>query len=339
MNIPSAIKRSPIVLIRTFAVIEVIVAALYFLGTSLDTYKYELYTLLPFSKLVSYQTLKIFFLPLAQLAITIYAFLRWYYESYTIRTNLISHEWGVFFKKDLTIPLDPSIAVTFVSGPLGKLLHYGSIHLQHNSSPTSFMLKDISRPQNMLKLIERAMKHPQAKSSHTKTFNKKLSLSELLAQEENERLEFKSSLRFDEKTGTVNRDLEKSIMKTIAALLNSHGGYVVIGVNDARAPMGLERDYPFLQRPDADGFENHFTQVFNSMIGPGFRHLVNVTFHNADNHDVCIIESIPSARPVYLKVDNNEHFYIRTGNTTTLLKLSEIELYGRSRWPRRASNA
>ena len=103
MNTPANTKRSPIVLIRTFAIIELIVGGLYFLGTSLDTYKYELYTLLLLSKLVSYQTLKVFLLPLGQLGITIYAFLRWYYESYTIRPNVISHGWGVFFKKEIGI--------------------------------------------------------------------------------------------------------------------------------------------------------------------------------------------------------------------------------------------
>ena len=94
---------------------------------------------------------------------------------------------------------------------------------------------------------------------NTKTsFQREPDIEELLAQNEHDRLEFKSSLRFDYKNGQANRDVEKATMKTVAAFLNSKGGHLVLGVNDSRMPLGLENDYQTLQRKDMDGFENHF---------------------------------------------------------------------------------
>lgn len=325
-----AIKRSPIVLIRTFAAIELAVAIIYILGTIPDAYKYELYTLLPFSGSYSYQALKLFLVPFAQFAITVYAFFRWYYESYTIRPGSIIHGWGVLFKYERTVPLHPAMMVTITSSPLGKLLHYGSIRIESDAPHTALVLKNISRPRNLLKPITQAI------NTQNKTFSNQLDIRELLNEEEGEQLELKSSLRFDHKTGKANRDLEKSTMKTIAAFLNSNGGYLVIGVDNSRKLLGIAYDYPLLQRPSSDGFANHLTQVFNSMIGPEFRHLINVSFHSLDGAEVCVVEALMSLRPVYLKSDGSEHFYIRTGNTTTLLKLSEIEKYNRSRSLRRA---
>lgn len=123
-------------------------------------------------------------------------------------------------------------------------------------------------------------------------------------------------------------------MKTIAAFLNSKGGHLVIGLDNERKPLGLKEDYGTIQRPSSDGFENHFTQVFNAMIGPEFRHFVKLWFEDVDGKDICVVRVAPSNRPVYLRVNDSEHFFVRTGNITTTLKFSEVESYARSRWPR-----
>lgn len=121
-------------------------------------------------------------------------------------------------------------------------------------------------------------------------------------------------------------------MKTISAFLNSKGGHIIIGVDDKRKPVGLTKDYKTLSKENSDSFENHFTNIFNSMIGPEFRDKVNVSFHNFDENEICVVQAIASERPVYLKNDGIEYFYIRTGNATTPLKLSEIENYSRTRF-------
>ena len=325
MNGTIIIRRSPIVLIRNFIAIEMIAFLFYFLATGHGSYKSEIYGKLFFSDVISYEIAKLLFLAGAQLCITIYAFLNWYYEFYEIRPNVISHKWGVFFKKNKILPLKKSMTVTFPSGFLGRLFHNESIHfLDHHGR--SILLTAISHPKNYLEAIKKCV------NPDTEEFAEKPNINQLIAQEEHEQLEFKSSLRFDHKIGKPNRELEKAAMKTVAAFLNSKGGYLVIGVNNERQPLGLENDFQTLQIKNIDGFENHFTQIFNAMIGPEFRHLIKIWFHNFEYKDVCVAQVLQSPRPAYLKSDNSEHFYIRTGNISTSLKLSEIESYSKSHW-------
>lgn len=157
-------------------------------------------------------------------------------------------------------------------------------------------------------------------------------INELLKSGENNKLEFKTSLRWDVKRNQVNKELEKTIMKTITAFLNSEGGHLVIGANDSGEPVGLENDIASLPKQDTDGFENHFNNLFNSMVGPEFRRFIQLEFNNINGKTVCLISIEPGYKPVYLKSSDNEDFYIRTGNATTPLKISEVATYISSRW-------
>lgn len=324
---PTTIKRSPMVLFRKFAAIEALAFLLYFLATQFDSFKYFIYSEISFG-LVSYDTLKVFLLFAAQLIITIYAFLNWYYEAYTISRNSISHQRGVLWRKTRTIQFDKSMSLMVSASPLGKILHYGSLQV-NAAAHNSMVLKDISYPEKYLKLIKSFGNAPSIAEEAP-------DIEKLLSGDEHEHLEFKSSLRFDTKNGKVNHDLEKSAMKTVAAFLNTQGGHLVIGVDNARNILGLKQDYKTIQVQNSDGLENHFTQVFNNMIGPEFRHFIKLYFHKVGESEVCVVRVAPSARPAYLKNGNEEHFYVRTGNISTPLKLSEVESYAISRWPRRA---
>ncbi len=327
----TTIKRSPIVLIRTLILIEALAFVAYIVAAQLGNYKYELYTKFEFlSQILSYQTAKFLLLSGVQLGITVYAFLRWYYESYVVLPGTISHRWGVFFKREKIVPLQKSMTVTLSSGPLGKRLHYGSIHIDNGAPHNSLTLGDIQRPHEQRRAIER-FAEPQSKY-----LNEEPDIFKLILEEEHEHLEFKSTLRFDERQKGISREIEKAVMKTVAAFLNSKGGILVIGINDGQEIIGLKNDYETFTRKDSDGFENHFTQIFNKMIGPEFRHLVKLRFQSVNDNDVCLVQVASSARPIYLKIDSDEHFYVRTGNVTTPLKLSEVDAYSRSRWPKRA---
>ncbi|MBI2623663.1 MAG: putative DNA binding domain-containing protein [Candidatus Liptonbacteria bacterium] len=330
-----SIKRSPIVVIRTLVLIELCAFVAYYLAAALGNYKYEFFLQIPLlPDLISYQALKFLLLSGAQFVITVYAFLCWYYESYVIRPGAILHTRGVFFKQSTMTPLHTSMSFTIHSGPFKNLLHYGTIHIRENASAHVLTLADISRPETVLAVIEKSL---TARPVNEQAPREQPTVSHLLAEGEHDRLEFKSSLRFDHRTKQVNREIERTALKTIAAFLNSSGGHLVLGVDDARRPVGIHYDYATIGRQDRDGFENHFTQVFNKMIGAEFRHLARLRFHALEGKEVCVVDVEPSAAPVYLRLDNNdEHFYVRTGNVSTPLRLSEVESYTRSRWPQHA---
>ncbi|MEK7508221.1 MAG: PH domain-containing protein, partial [Patescibacteria group bacterium] len=121
------IRRSPIVLIRTLVSIEVLGFLAYSAAAALGNYEGDIYGRVFLSRVLSYHSAKFMFLSAAQLVITIYAFLRWYYEQYEIKPGLVSHEWGVFVKKWKIVSLERSMTAVATSDPLGKLFHYGTI--------------------------------------------------------------------------------------------------------------------------------------------------------------------------------------------------------------------
>ena len=61
----------------------------------------------------------------------------------------------------------------------------------------------------------------------------------LMACGENNRLEFKSSIRWDVDEGRVSKVLEGVAIKTIAGFLNAEGGTLLIGVDDSGRAVGL----------------------------------------------------------------------------------------------------
>jgi len=160
-----------------------------------------------------------------------------------------------------------------------------------------------------------------------KSLKEETDIDKIVRSGEHEKLEFKTTFRWDVNRGQVNKELEKAVMKTLAAFLNSDGGQLIIGVDNKGQPVGLENDLASLPKPDTDGFENHFNNVFGIMIGPEFRRLVKLTFDKVNDKTVCLAEIEPSHKPVYLKTGENEDFYIRTGNATTPLKMSEAATY------------
>ena len=165
-----------------------------------------------------------------------------------------------------------------------------------------------------------------------KSLKEDLDIDEIVRSGEHEKLEFKSSLRWDVNRNQVNRELERSVMKTVAAFLNSDGGRLLIGVDDRGNSTGLDNDFNSLPKPNADGFENHFNNIFNTTVGPEFRQFVKLIFSDIDGKTVCLADVEPSHKPVYLRTGENENFYIRTGNVTTSLKMSEVATYVSSWW-------
>ena len=67
-------------------------------------------------------------------------------------------------------------------------------------------------------------------------------LKRLVAQGESERVEFKSTLRWNLHTNKPDKRIENACLKTVAAYLNSGGGILFVGVDDNGNPLGLDQD-------------------------------------------------------------------------------------------------
>jgi hypothetical protein len=67
-------------------------------------------------------------------------------------------------------------------------------------------------------------------------------ISELIRLGESAVLEFKSTLQWDVRQAQANHNLRISVLRTVAAFMNSQGGTLVIGVDDDGTVLGLDRD-------------------------------------------------------------------------------------------------
>jgi len=158
-------------------------------------------------------------------------------------------------------------------------------------------------------------------------------VADIIAEGENNKVEFKSSLRWDHKLSQINKVLEIVAIKTIAGFLNTDGGALLIGVNDSKQILGIEDDYKTLQKADRDGFELHLTQLISSYIGKERCLNTSLSFHDLDGKDLCLVQVEPSPKPTYVKEGQESRFYIRTGNQTQPLGIKESIEYIQEHWP------
>lgn len=162
-------------------------------------------------------------------------------------------------------------------------------------------------------------------------------ISEIAAMGESETREFKSSARWNLHTGKRDEEMETVIAKTVSAFLNSGGGTLLIGVDDEGELIGLENDYSTLKSPDADRFELWMRGMWGQRLGTNAAALPILDFARASlGGEVCRVTIPPSPRPVYLlgsKGKGAPELWVRVGNSTRRLDVSDAVLYVSQRWP------
>ena len=150
---------------------------------------------------------------------------------------------------------------------------------------------------------------------------------------ENDTIEFKMSLRWDFRENIVNKALEKTIARTVAAFMNSAGGTLVVGVSDEGKIVGLGADYAtFGSRKDGDRWEQALRNVLNTYLSKEVAALVGCTFAQAGGKTVAVIRADPALRPIYLTDQSDAEFHVRSGNTTQRLDVKQANEYIKHRF-------
>ena len=152
--------------------------------------------------------------------------------------------------------------------------------------------------------------------------------------------EFKSSFRFDitryKITGIkdINKEVEKSVSKTIAAFMNSEGGKIFIGVDDQGNILGLENDYEGLEKPLSDKFrlllKNSIQKYLKNKIV--FEYLT-ISLEQIYGKEICVISTIPTPIPIFLYDNDKQDCYVRVDNESKLYGYREFYEY----WQRHSS--
>jgi len=157
---------------------------------------------------------------------------------------------------------------------------------------------------------------------------------ELLKLQESKTLEFKSSLRWNLKEDRKDdKIVTHSVLKTIAAFLNTEGGDLLIGVADDKKVLGIEHD----RLGSEDKFMLHLSQVVRNALGDRASTCIDPTTQIVEGKTVCVVSCQRSPEPVYLKWKGMESsdegdLFVRSGPGSIKLTPESVEEYVRTRF-------
>ncbi len=158
-------------------------------------------------------------------------------------------------------------------------------------------------------------------------------VDQLLANDEDYAVEFKSTARWDLREGRPNKAMEDAVVKTVAGFLNADGGTLLIGVGPDGSIVGLQHDYEHVSPKNGDGFVNWLTtHLINALDHtPVTRTRARITEHTG--LEICRVDVAPARSPVWAKTnDGKRHFFVRMNNSTRALPAGEIDTYRAQRW-------
>ena len=139
-------------------------------------------------------------------------------------------------------------------------------------------------------------------------------------------MEFKSTLRTNLKTGEKDKRMEKAVLKSITAFLNSDGGTLLVGVADDGTILGIDEE----SFDNRDKLNLHMTNLISSQIGDDYLPYIRfklISFGENDEKAVMKVVCKTSPIPVFLKDGKTEQYYVRSGPSSVELLGSDMIRY------------
>lgn len=163
---------------------------------------------------------------------------------------------------------------------------------------------------------------------------KRASTEELIAGEETDRVEFKSTAFWNIKAEMKTDNIGDAVVKTIAAFLNSKGGTLLIGVDDDGNTGLLAHDLEKVYGGSLDKWQNALvSNLLSNAIGKPALAFVNVTIADVNGDPVARLDVERSSGPVWAKTSKGSGvFYVRIGNTTHELEGQDEWQYIQDHW-------
>ncbi|MCF8001827.1 MAG: YwbE family protein [Halanaerobiales bacterium] len=176
-------------------------------------------------------------------------------------------------------------------------------------------------------------------------------IEELLSIGEREYIEFKTSAlwsvtlpscKIEESNSfelnEYGRDASKVIIaETIASMLNTKGGHLLIGIKEVKNEdnyiiTGIESEFGKIGDKSLDGYrrmliDDIIRPYFPSFIYNHISDYIQIKFEEKDNHRICWLKIFKSGKGVFLNINNQDHFYIRTDAETRELIGRELVEY------------
>jgi hypothetical protein len=148
-------------------------------------------------------------------------------------------------------------------------------------------------------------------------------LRQLIDSGEGDRLEFKSTLRWNLREERPGKEIELSWLKTVVAFLNTDGGTLLVGVADSGKIVGCS----------PDGFRNddkyllHVNNLIQQRIGVEFSRYLRYDLRPIEGESVLVFDVQPSDEPSFLKTNEDDIFYVRMGPASRKLSLRKTLEY------------
>ncbi len=210
-----------------------------------------------------------------------------------------------------------------------------SVSLRQNNFQDFFS----RRFERLLTMIEAAMGKPANRPSDgsdnpfASDEDPAQDIETLIQAGESKVVEFKSTGRLNLHTGEKDPDIERAILKSVAAFMNTSGGTLLVGVSDSGEIPGIEGDYPFLKSADTDGWGLWFSDLTSTRLGKAAAAEIQLGFAELDGKTVSRIDVGPAASPVFVSNgDGKDSFFVRINNSTKELSGKEQHEFQGTRW-------
>ena len=145
---------------------------------------------------------------------------------------------------------------------------------------------------------------------------------------ENERIEYKSTLRINLHTSEKDKRMEIAVLKTLAGFMNRDGGTLFIGVSDDGTPIGIQAD----KFNSEDRMNLHLVNLVKDRMGPVATVNMHIYFETHQENRIMKVVCDRAPAPVFVKDGNTEHFFVRMGPSTSELPVSHIPGYIKHRF-------
>jgi len=165
-----------------------------------------------------------------------------------------------------------------------------------------------------------------------RALERKPTVGDLIAQGENDYVEFKSSIRWSFEANAVNRSLQEPIAIAIAGMLNAKGGTLLIGVADDGTILGIEKDLQSLHKSTFDGFQLALTDIVRTYLGTECMAYIHTRFEQTEDKTICIVSIDKSPTPVFFPMGGSHKFWVRMGNSTRSLDVKAAMSYIQTNW-------
>jgi Predicted transcriptional regulator containing an HTH domain and an uncharacterized domain shared with the mammalian protein Schlafen len=158
-----------------------------------------------------------------------------------------------------------------------------------------------------------------------------MEIERILKSGESEKAEYKSTLRTNLTTGEKDVRMEKAVLKTIVAFLNSRGGTLLIGISDSGDVVGIDEN----SFDNRDKLNLHLTNLIASQIGNEFLPFISFKLTDYKEKGVMRVVCRKSDAPVFFKEGKQETFYVRSGPSSVELNGMDVLNYVDNRFKKR----